>query len=75
MNDEDRALIFLKLRGGSGPIDAIRETADIREAAILRRRNALAKKLVGDGLLTHPRRNHYVLTALGEARAKKLIGR
>jgi Mn-dependent DtxR family transcriptional regulator len=67
--------VFLKLRGGSGPIDTIREAADIREAAVLRRINPLAKQLIAAGLLTHPRRNHYVLTARGDARARELIER
>jgi Mn-dependent DtxR family transcriptional regulator len=75
MTKEDKILVFLKLRGGSGPIDTIREAADIREAAILRQSNPLAKKLVADGLVTHPRRNHYVLTARGDARAREIIGR
>jgi len=73
MTKEDKILVFLKLRGGSGPIDIIREAADITEAAVLCRSNHLAKKLIADGLLTHPRRNHYVLTARGEVRARALI--
>jgi hypothetical protein len=75
MTKEDKILAFLKLRGGSGPIDIIRDAADIREAAVLRQSNPLAKKLIADGLLTHARRNHYVLTASGEARARELIER
>jgi hypothetical protein len=75
MTKEDKILVFLKLRGGSGPIDTIREAVDIREAVVFRRSNPLAKKLIADGLLTHPRRNHYVLTARGDARARELIGR
>jgi len=74
MTKEDRILVFLKLQGGSGSIDTIREAADIREAAILRQSNPLAKKLIADGLILHPRRNHYVLTARGKARASELIG-
>jgi hypothetical protein len=74
MTKEDKALVFLKLRGGSGPIDTIREAADIREAAVLRQSNPLAERLVAKGLLTHPRRNHYVLTARGAARAKRAPG-
>ena len=72
MTREDKVLVFFKLRGGSGPIDAIREAADVR---VRWRSNPLAKKLVAAGLLSHPRNNHYVLTARGDARARELIGR
>jgi predicted transcriptional regulator len=75
MTKEDRILIFLKLQGGSGSIDTIREAADLREAAVFRQGNPIAKKLISDGLIIHPRRNHYVLTVQGEARASALIGR
>ena len=74
MTKEDKILVFLKLRGGSGPIDTIKEAADIREASVLwSGSNPLAKKLIAAGLLIHPRRNHYVLTPGGEARARALI--
>jgi Mn-dependent DtxR family transcriptional regulator len=71
MTKEDKVLVFLKLRGGSGPIDTIREAADMFHWRI----NPLVKKLVAIGLLSHPRTNHYVLTARGDARARELIGR
>jgi Mn-dependent DtxR family transcriptional regulator len=70
MTKEEKVLVFLKLRGGSGSIDAIREAADI---TVRRRSNPLAKKLLAAGLLSHPRNNHYVLTARGDARARELI--
>lgn len=70
MTREDKILLFLKLRGGSGTIDTIREAADMA----LWRSNHLAKELIAGGLLSHPRRNHYVLTARGDARARELIG-
>jgi len=69
MTKEDKVLVFLKLRGGSGPLDAIREVADSDWGG-----QPLARKLIAAGLLSHPRNNHYVLTALGDARAQELIG-
>jgi hypothetical protein len=71
MTQEDKVLVFFKLRGGSGPIDAIREAADISRRW---RSNRLAKRLVAAGLLGHPRNNCYVLTTRGDARAGELIG-
>jgi len=71
MTKEDKILLFLKLRGGSGTIDTIREAAGM----LIWRSNHLAKELIADGLLGHPRRNHYVLTARGDARARELMGR